>query len=338
MDTPLLSIEQLHSYIGKQQILSGVSFSMQRGELCALLGPSGCGKTTLLRAIAGFQKIQQGRIVLDSKNMTALHAAKRGIGFIFQDYALFPHLTVAENIAYGIHKQHDKTQRVQELLQLIDLAPLAGRYPHELSGGQQQRVAIARALAPRPKLLLMDEPFSNLDTELRKTLSIGIRQLLKDAGLTAILVTHDQTEAFAFGDQVGILNQGRLEQWGSPYTLYHQPTSRFVAEFIGQGQLIPALVSSPGTLETDFGTIELHSPLKQLNNTVQLLTRPDDWLISDSGTKVTIENKQFAGTQTMYKVACEQGSAIRIAAPSHQDHAVGSMIHIQPQFEHIITF
>ncbi|HEY9032613.1 MAG TPA: ABC transporter ATP-binding protein [Pseudomonadales bacterium] len=337
MDT-LLAVERLHSLIGGQKILDGISFAMQRGQLCSLLGPSGCGKTTLLRTLAGFQPIERGRITLDKHDITHCDAAKRGIGFIFQDYALFPHLTVAENIAYGIHKQPDRQARVDELLQLIELAALARRYPHELSGGQQQRVAIARALAPRPRLLLMDEPFSNLDTELRKSLNLGIRKLLKDAGLTAILVTHDQTEAFAFGDQVGILNGGRLEQWGSPYTLYHQPASRFVAEFIGQGQLIRARRLDNSTLETAFGVIACPKPLPAGADDVQLLTRPDDWLIDDQGYPVTIRDKQFAGTQTFYTVINSDGQHIRIAAPSHQDHPVDGQLFIRPQFEHIITF
>ena len=334
----LLSIDNLHSRIEQEPIINGVGFAIQRGELCSLLGPSGCGKTTLLRAVAGFQPVQQGRIMLGGQDITHLHAAKRGIGFIFQDYALFPHLTVAENIAYGIHKQPDKQQRVAELLQLIDLEPLAQRYPHELSGGQQQRVAIARALAPKPRLLLMDEPFSNLDTELRKTLSLGIRKLLKDAGLTAILVTHDQTEAFAFGDRVGILYRGQLEQWGSPYTLYHQPASRFVAEFIGQGQLIDARPLDAMHLETAFGVIDCQKPVTIDTANAQLLTRPDDWLIDEQGFPVTIRDKQFAGTQTFYTVANNSDQTIRIAAPSHQDHPIGEAVFIRPQFEHIILF
>lgn len=334
--TELLRISDIHCNIGEQPILHGVSFAMKAGELCSLLGPSGCGKTTLLRCLAGFQSISRGHISLAGVDITSVDAAKRGIGFIFQDYALFPHMTVAQNISYGIHKAPNKQQRLDEMLALTGLQSLAKRYPHELSGGQQQRVAIARALAPKPSLLLMDEPFSNLDTELRKTLSISIRELLKNAGTTAILVTHDQTEAFAFSDYVGILNNGSLQQWGEPYTLYHQPATRFVAEFIGQGQLLPARVNG-NLLLTPFGAI-MHNKNLNDGDDVSLLSRPDDWEFAASGIEVRIHNKQFIGSQTLYHVALHNGQILRLVAPSHQDYAIGSTGFVTPCFEHIITF
>jgi iron(III) transport system ATP-binding protein len=334
--TTLLDVSNLHSQYDQSNILSGVNFSINKGELCSLLGPSGCGKTTLLRALAGFQAISAGHIHLGEKDITHLTPEQRGIGFVFQDYALFPHLTVSENIIYGIHKKSNARERVTELLTLIELTGFENRYPHELSGGQQQRVALARALAPEPQLLLFDEPFSNLDTELRKSLNLKVRSILKQANLTAILVTHDQTEAFAFGDKVGILNNGQLEQWGSPYTLYHEPTTRFVAEFIGQGQLINAQVKDSHSLQTAFGVI--HHQQCFLHDELQLLTRPDDWKISQVGEPVTITNKQFTGTQTLYSVKTHHGETINISTPSHQDYAIGDIVQIKPQFEHIITF
>lgn len=334
--TDLLRITDLHCSIGKQPILHGISFAIKAGELCALLGPSGCGKTTLLRCLAGFQQNQSGTIVLDQRDITNLDAAKRGIGFIFQDYALFPHMTVSQNIGYGIHKDANKDARIKEMLSLTGLEDFASRYPHELSGGQQQRVAIARALAPKPTLLLMDEPFSNLDTELRKTLSLSIRELLKEAGTTAILVTHDQTEAFAFSDYVGVVNQGRLEQWGTPYALYHEPATRFVAEFTGQGQLINATVKGDQLL-TAFGAIS-HTLNVAEGSSINLLSRPDDWQFSADGVEVSIRNKQFIGSQTLYHVASPDGQMLRLVAPSHDDYPIGSLVRISPIFEHIITF
>ncbi|NRB38797.1 MAG: ABC transporter ATP-binding protein [Pseudomonadales bacterium] len=338
--TSLLHISDLHSAYQKQSILQGLDLQLQAGELCALLGPSGCGKTTLLRCIAGFQPITAGDIRLAGKSLRPQAAAERGIGFVFQDYALFPHLTVSENICYGLNKKSatETKKRLQELLSLIELEHYAQRYPHELSGGQQQRIALARALAPEPKLLLLDEPFSNLDTELRKSLSLSVRDILKKAGLTAILVTHDQSEAFAFGDKVGILNNGQLEQLATPFTLYHQPISRFVAEFIGQGQLIDATAAedNTGVLSTGFGDIPHQLTLSTGKH--RLLSRPDDWKIGPQGLPVTIIAKQFIGTQTLYQVENASQQSLSLSVPSHLDIELGHQVNISPVFDHIITF
>ena len=335
---PLLQIHDVHSAYQQLQVLKGINLSLEAGELCALLGPSGCGKTTLLRCIAGFQTISQGSITLNQQRINEQAAAERGIGFVFQDYALFPHLSVAENIAYGLHKQAPQKiqQRVKDLLHLIELSACAQRYPHELSGGQQQRVALARALALEPKLLLLDEPFSNLDTELRKSLSLSVRDILKLAGLAAILVTHDQTEAFAFGDKVGILNNGKLEQLATPFTLYHKPASRFVAEFIGQGQLIDATAIAGGILQTGFGDIPHQRDIPL--NTYQLLSRPDDWHFGEQGLAVEVINKQFLGTHTLYQVKNSQQQQLSISTASHIRIEVGEHPHILPNFDHIVTF
>lgn len=336
----LLQVSDLHSAYQQQAILKGIDLQLQAGELCSLLGPSGCGKTTLLRCIAGFQPISSGDIQLKGNSICQRSAAAREIGFVFQDYALFPHLTVAENISYGLHKKDAAfiKNRLQELLKLINLQHYSQRYPHELSGGQQQRIALARALAPEPKLLLLDEPFSNLDTELRKNLSLSVRNILKETGVTAILVTHDQAEAFAFGDKVGIVNNGQLEQLATPFTLFHQPCSRFVAEFIGQGQLIEAVEAQydRGVLKTAFGNIPHTSTLSIGSH--QLLSRPDDWHITTTGFTVTITEKQFIGSQTLYQVENSQQQTLSIAAPSHLNAKIGHQIYIQPKFDNIITF
>src|SRR5690554_2898906 len=227
----------MHISFGAQHIVRGVSVTLEQGEIGCLLGPSGCGKTTLLRAIAGFQNLQSGSIQIDSDNVSTnnftLPAEKRGVGMVFQDFALFPHLNVADNISFGMRKAStaERRQRVDELLDRVGLPGYHKRFPHELSGGQQQRIALARALAPKPGLLLLDEPFSSLDAELRERLAVEVRELLKKEGITALLVTHDQQEAFAMADKAGVMYQGELLQWDTPYQLYHQPRHQLVADF-----------------------------------------------------------------------------------------------------------
>ena len=258
---------------GWRAVLQELSLALPRGQIGALLGASGCGKTTALRAIAGFEPITGGRITVDGHAVAgaglSLPPERRRVGMMFQDYALFPHLDVASNIAFGIHRlpAAERTARVGELLELVGLAHAARTYPHELSGGQQQRVALARALAPRPALLLLDEPLSSLDVQTRARLAADLRNLLKTAEMTSLLVTHDQAEAFAMADTVGVMAQGRLLQWDSPSQLYGQPATPEVATFIGRGVLLPARVLGgegeqqvllrPGDLQLDpGGTIE----------------------------------------------------------------------------------
>ncbi|CAA0098063.1 Sulfate/thiosulfate import ATP-binding protein CysA [BD1-7 clade bacterium] len=353
--TSLLSIQNAVCCYEQTTVLDGVSIELETGQLCALLGPSGCGKTTLLRTIAGFHPLAEGTLILDGKDISHLQPDRRGIGFVFQDYALFPHMTIADNIAFGLSRQGDWRARVQEMLTLVNLNGFDHRYPHELSGGQQQRVALARALAPAPKLLLLDEPFSNLDTELRKSLSLNVRDILKSTGTGAILVTHDQSEAFAFGDAVGILNQAHLEQFSTPYQLYHTPSTRFVAQFVGQGTLINAQLNSHQQFDTEFGSIPFPATTETqaqvqadlVSQPVELLSRPDDWLINPdnkpdrtSGTPVAviITHKQFAGTQTLHHVRAASGNSLSIAVPSHQNHDIGETVTIEPAFKHIIYF
>jgi iron(III) transport system ATP-binding protein len=235
----LLNVKQISCRYDDNVIIPELSFSVKQGQIASLLGPSGCGKTTALRAIAGFEPIYSGEIelagnVLSTANDT-LVPEKRKVGMVFQDYALFPHLTVKDNIAFGI-QDNDKTERsdkIADLLDMIKLKDYASYYPHQLSGGQQQRVALARALAPNPVILLMDEPFSNLDTELRRSLSLEVRDILKQNRITAILVTHDQTEAFTVADEIGVLDNGVLQQWGDPESLRQHPANNFVANFMG---------------------------------------------------------------------------------------------------------
>ncbi|RQR58757.1 ABC transporter ATP-binding protein [Burkholderia sp. Bp9125] len=228
---------------GRRTVVDGLSLALPRGDIGCLLGASGCGKTTVLRAIAGFEPVRAGRIVLDGAPVASpsvdVPPERRRIGMMFQDYALFPHLSAADNVAFGLRRRPaaERRARVAEMLALVGLADAAGAFPHELSGGQQQRVALARALAPSPELLLLDEPFSNLDVDTRERLAFELRDILKRTGHTAILVTHNQAEAFAIADRIGVMQHGRLAQWDTPYALHHAPASAFVADFVRRDAL-----------------------------------------------------------------------------------------------------
>ncbi|MGU7772526.1 ABC transporter ATP-binding protein [Burkholderia sp. MR1-5-21] len=228
---------------GRRTVVDGLSLALARGDIGCLLGASGCGKTTVLRAIAGFEPVRAGRIVLDGAPVASpsldVPPERRRIGMMFQDYALFPHLSAADNVAFGLRRQPlaERCARVAEMLELVGLADAADAYPHELSGGQQQRVALARALAPSPELLLLDEPFSNLDVDTRERLAFELRDILKRTGHTAILVTHNQAEAFAIADRIGVMQHGKLAQWDTPYALHHHPASAFVADFVRRDAL-----------------------------------------------------------------------------------------------------
>ncbi|RQS09259.1 ABC transporter ATP-binding protein [Burkholderia sp. Bp9002] len=228
---------------GRRTVVDGLSLALPRGDIGCLLGASGCGKTTVLRAIAGFEPVRAGRIVLDGAPVASpsvdVPPERRRIGMMFQDYALFPHLSAADNVAFGLRRRSaaERRARVAEMLALVGLADAAGAFPHELSGGQQQRVALARALAPSPELLLLDEPFSNLDVDTRERLAFELRDILKHTGHTAILVTHNQAEAFAIADRIGVMQHGRLAQWDTPYALHHAPASAFVADFVRRDAL-----------------------------------------------------------------------------------------------------
>ncbi|MCD9086838.1 ABC transporter ATP-binding protein [Stenotrophomonas sp. SY1] len=237
---------------GFKQVVDGLSLELARGQIGCLLGASGCGKTTVLRSIAGFEPLQQGRIVLGGRELagpaSALPAEKRRVGMMFQDYALFPHLDVAANVGFGLRTMAagKRRERVGSLLRQVGLEAMHGRFPHELSGGQQQRVALARALAPAPELLLLDEPFSNLDVDTRQRLAGELRLLLKASGTTVLMVTHDQAEAFAMADRIGVMHEGRLLQWDSAVGLYQAPLDPFVAGFIGRGSVLPGELLGAG--------------------------------------------------------------------------------------------
>jgi iron(III) transport system ATP-binding protein len=349
---PLLEVRNLTHFYGKQLVCDALSFTLAGGEIACLLGPSGCGKTTLLRCVAGFEPVSGGEILLDrhvvSRPGFQLPPERRRIGMVFQDYALFPHRSVAGNVGFGLNdvSRETRDQRVAELLQAVGLADCAAKYPHELSGGQQQRVALARALAPRPRLLLLDEPFSNLDIDLRERLAVEVRSLLKAQGATAVLVTHDQHEAFAFADRIGVMHRGRIVQYDTAYNLYHRPGNRFVADFVGQGRLVPGRVTGTGQVELELGLLTgevafadaaVAHPARPL--LVDVLLRPDDIVHDDtSPLQAQVLSKAFRGADILYALRLPSGSEVLSLVPSHHDHPIGQTIGVRLATDHIVVF
>lgn len=339
---PLLRVEGLHVRLGGNEVLRGISLELAAGELGCLLGPSGCGKTTMLRAIAGLERPSAGRIEIAGQDASRLPPERRPVGLVFQDLALFPHLTVAGNLAFALHDlpRQERRARLDELLDTTGLRPFAARHPHELSGGQQQRVAIARTLARRPRLLLLDEPFASLDAPLRRQLREELRQLCKRLGLSALLVTHDRDEGFAFADRLGVMHEGRLAQWDLPYELYHRPATPFVAEFVGEGRWLEGIVQADGRVLTAVGAFPLPPGSEQpAGARVRLLLRLDDVVLDPaSPVRARVLGGSFRGAE----IACalEVGEGIRIDAlfPSHLELAPGAEIGIRLDLVHVITF
>lgn len=334
--TSYFQVADLHVSYGEVAVVQGLTLGLHQGEIGCLLGFSGCGKTTALRAIAGLERAERGTVVLDDEVLTNQSAgklvqvapAKRGMGMVFQDYALFGHLTVAKNIAFGLHRWSaaEREERVAEMLALVALEAYADKKPDELSGGQQQRVALARALAPRPKLLLLDEPFSNLDVVLRESLAMSVREILKKTHTTAILVTHDQHEAFALADKVGVMAEGRLVQWSTPQRLYHHPATPFVADFVGEGALVSGVIRE-GWVETALGVLayrpnDVNTGLASVGvkgngEKVQVLVRPEHiWLNTASQMTARVVGQVFRGASYLYQLELRNGEVVLALLPS----------------------
>lgn len=319
---------------------------VKKGSLVCLLGPSGCGKTTVLRAIAGLEDVTAGEILLSGKTVSGkgmtLPPEKRRIGMVFQEYALFPHLNVDDNVAFGLRNQSndERREKVRKILKIVGMENVGQRFVHELSGGQQQRVALARALAPEPELILLDEPFSNLDIDLRERLSLEVRDILKDQGITGILVTHDQHEAFAIGEHIGVMENGRILQWDTAYNLYHEPANRFIADFIGQGEFLAGKLLAPDALETEAGIIKGNRAfLWPEGTTVDVLLRPDDIIPDDnSDLRAEIIDKAFKGAEIMYTLKLPTGGTVLSLFPSHSDHGIGEHVGIRIAADHLIAF
>ncbi len=338
----LLSIEGLDCDYAGQAAVAGLSLALAPGELGCLLGPSGCGKTTLLRAVAGFHAPRAGHVRLRGRDATRLAPEARGLGFVFQDLALFPHLDVAGNVGFGLHRlaRREREARIAGMLSLLGLEGLGGRFPHELSGGQQQRVALARSLAPQPDLLLLDEPFSSLDADLRGRLRDELRAVLRRLGIAALLVTHDQAEAFAFADRVGVMQAGRLLQWAPGYELYHRPATPFVAGFVGEGRLLPARVLAGGRLATALGELAAPDALRHPEgHPVQVLLRPDDIVLAPrDGIEAEVAAVSFLGAQTLHSLRLSDGTTVPALFPSHRQRAVGERVRVRPDLDHVVVF
>jgi len=350
--TPWLALDGLRLGYGAKTVVEHLALHLPRGTIGCLLGPSGCGKTTVLRAVAGFEAVRGGEIRLDgqivSSTTVQVPPEQRRIGMVFQDHALFPHLTVAANVGFGLRGHPHPEKRVAEMLDTVGLGHTAQRYPHELSGGQQQRVALARALAPSPRLMLLDEPFSSLDIELRERLGAELRSLLKAAGTTALLVTHDQHEAFAIADEIGVMHQGRIQQWAGAYQLYHEPANRFVADFVGQGAFLPgegAGRTPPRPHRAWRGTQRPADPLHRARRPVRRglpggraaapgrcgprRRRADPRPRGPQG---------VPGAEFLYTLALDSGAQVLSLVPSHHNHAVGEAIGIRLELAHVVAY
>jgi iron(III) transport system ATP-binding protein len=348
----LLSIQGLEidypSQDGTQRVnaVKNLNLDLMPGEIGCLLGSSGCGKSTVLRAICGFEPPKSGQIFLRNKLVSdsamILPPGQRRIGMVFQDFALFPHLSVLENVSFGLQHlaKQERSAVAMDWLKRVSLADKAHAYPHELSGGQQQRVALARAMAPEPDLILLDEPFSSLDVELRERLAGEMRHILKANNITALLVTHDQIEAFAIADKVGVMAEGKVLQWDAPYELYHQPATRYVADFIGRGVFIKGMVLAGDKVKIEIGEL----PLDQGHNIaigqeIDVLVRADDIQHDDhSPMQAEVVRKTFRGADFLYSLKLQSGTEVLALVPSHHNHAVGEKIGITLALDHVVTF
>ena len=331
---------------GRVTAVKNLNLDLAQGEIGCLLGSSGCGKSTVLRAICGFEPLKNGEIQLRNKMVSSpsvhLPPNQRRVGMVFQDFALFPHLTVLENIAFGLKDLpvQKKSTVAMEWLERVSLSDKADAYPHELSGGQQQRVALARAMAPEPDLILLDEPFSSLDIELRERLASEMREILKANNITALLVTHDQYEAFAIADKVGVMSEGLVVQWDIPYELYHKPVNRYVADFIGRGVFIKGIVQADNKVMIELGELELERDHSQdVGKEIDVLLRADDIQHDDnSPMQAEVVRKTFRGADFLYTLKLSSGTEVYAFVPSHHDHAIGEKIGIYLVADHIVTF
>jgi len=336
MSTPLLSVQQLTKSFAPQAppVVQDVSFDVSDGEIFAILGPSGCGKTTTLRCVAGFERATDGKIVMQGRTLSGpgVHVPpeERGVGIVFQDYALFPHLTVLENVAFGLQTgtQAQRTDRAREALDMVGLSSFEDRRPQHLSGGQQQRVALARTLAPEPELILLDEPFSNLDALLREETRQEVRQLLKDRGMSAVLVTHDQEEALSFADRLAVMRSGQIDQVGTPEDVYYRPRTLFVAQFLGRTNLLLSQAAG-AEADTALGRVRLD---REAEGTVLVSLRPEHLTLAAPETADapigTIVGRAFKGHDITYRVDCE-GTEYLVHTDNRVSYEPGDTVALQ---------
>jgi len=329
---------------GRVRAVADLNFAIEAGEFFSILGPSGCGKTTTLRLIAGLERPDRGAIIIGDDVVAGggcwISPERRGVGIVFQDYALFPHLTVGKNVAFGLKGWSRQAMRLHtaELLALVGLDGLEARYPHELSGGQSQRVALARSLAPAPRVMVLDEPFSNLDADLREELRTQTRRILKERGTTTILVTHDQEEAFALSDRVGVLDRGCLQQVGTPPDVYHRPATRFVADFVGKADFVPGEVGA-GEVTAAIGTFSLVGSNWEPGRLVELMIRPDDVdFVVDPDGPARISGVHFLGASVLYELTLPDGLKIHSLKSSTRTVPIGTRVRMKIDAAHVIVF
>jgi iron(III) transport system ATP-binding protein len=340
---PLIELENLSRRFAGAQAVDRLSLAVEEAEVLALLGPSGCGKTTALRLIAGFEVPDGGRIRLRGRVIAGdgvmVPPEERGVGIVFQDYALFPHLTVADNIAFGLAawERGERRRRVRAVLDLVGLGAVAGRHPHELSGGQQQRMGVAGAVAPAPAILLLDEPFSNLDTDLRVQMREEIGRILRETETTTIFVTHDQEEAFAIADRVGVLNGGRLEQIDTPEGIYHAPASPFVARFVGAADFVPGTVT-PAGVRTELGVFP-RADDTAVGAPVDVMIRPDDidFTVDPQGEAVVV-SRQFRGPENLYRLRLPSGRVVHSVQSSTTVYPAGTQVRLSTTLLHVVVY
>ena len=348
-DSDILALEcrRLAKRFGDVRAIDELNLAVRPGQVLALLGPSGCGKTTALRLIAGFEQPDDGTIALAgrlvSQPKSGVPPEKRHVGMVFQEGALFPHLTVEQNISYGLPRSNRRNSRVGEVLDLVGLRSLRQRMPYELSGGQQQRVALGRALAPNPELLLLDEPFSNLDPKLREQVRRDVLEIIRTSRTTTVFVTHDQEEALFMGDVIVVMNQGRVEQTGSPEDIFHRPDTRFVAQFIGMVDFLPAWRAAD-RLITDVGSVEWPSLLdsnspqdgeEEPDVKLEAMVRPDclECSPSEQGQGVIID-REFRGAFYLYRVSLPSGGSVRCLLPHTAEYPIGEVVIVKLRWGH----
>jgi iron(III) transport system ATP-binding protein len=329
LEPATVTLEHLTKRFGAVAAVDGINLEVPAGSLVTLLGPSGCGKTTTLRMIAGLEAATGGRVLIDGEDVTRVSAAGRDVTMVFQSYALFPHLSVLENVAYGLRvtRRRDPLRLAAEALAMVGLDGYGMRAPSALSGGQQQRVALARALVMKPKVLLFDEPLSNLDAKLRRRMRTEIRDLQRRLGITAVYVTHDQAEALAISDTVVVMNRGRIEQAGSPEDLYRRPATAFVADFIGEANLLAARFDGR-TLEVG-GVSVPHAQPGAPTGAVRALVRPESIRFSDAGVPGVVQSAAYLGPVTEYTVLTEAGEVMLAPAAEALTRRVGEAVHLE---------
>ena len=340
-----LEIENISLNLDNDRILDSLSLTVKEEEIISIIGPSASGKSSLLRVIAGFENISSGKMKLNGQTVddtsTIIEPQERNIGIIFQDLALFPHLNCAENITFGISElsSKEKIKRLDRLEKVLGIIEISKKYPHEISGGQQQRVAIARALAPQPEILLLDEPFSALDENLKEKLLADLKILLKEEKITTIVITHNIKEAFQISDKIAFLSNKKIIQFDSAYNIYHKPLTREIANFCGIGSFINGEIIDKNHVETSLGKHFGDTTSYKIGSSIDILIRPDDIIHDDDSTKsARVIEKNFHGSDFLYKLKLNSGENIFCYTPSHHDHALNEVIGIKSEMDHLILF